>query len=500
MQQYFEIPSLDQTIRKAIVDGIVHRALNESGIAKAEIIYNDERFKTTHQVGSTEGEETTTAYAGTDRVYIGVVEERDEYARINRQIGMNVNIPFFANDDDQVHAVAGTCGYDVTITLTRHNQSEDELHRWVNRLNALQDMGRYSLMAESEAYYIIPKPALQLLNACYVAANTRVPKHESFPEYLRAYFGKEVTRVSNVAGGQESLAVRFAPTRVELVYSTEPPTWDKDENHYEAAFNIKFFYQPPEEVVVSCPYIINQTPLPDEWWPDIDGPWVSNEEFVRRSQQQQNLDGTWWVNEKRPLIQLPYLLAPKEQFLRLHYPAKHAPLPIFGTDVAFEEDNMVDPVVFNVADLPYRWNDALLPYIEHCRRIDRTGMTGMFRFLAFEEGALIEPRLYHWDNGNFQLLRRQNVTKNYFVLETVLSDWRDLDLWPLHLYPKAAEVLIKWLFPDWDTPDWWWDLPRLPPSVIDKIPRDKYRDRDYYLTIFNTGILTVEGVEDAEVE
>ncbi|QXO09498.1 hypothetical protein pEaSNUABM11_00074 [Erwinia phage pEa_SNUABM_11] len=500
MQQYFEIPSLDQTIRKAIVDGIVQRALNESGIAKAEIIYNDERFKTTHQVGSTEGEETTAAYAGTDRAYIGVVEERDEYSRINRQIGLNVNIPFFANKQDQVYAACGTCGYNVTITITRHNQSQDELHRWVNRLDALQDMGRYSLMAESEAYYLIPKPALQLLNACWVAAETRVPTHETFADYLNEYFGDEVTRVANVAGGQESLAVRFAPTRVELVYGTESPEWDKDENHYEASFTIKFYYQPPEEIVISYPYIINQTPMPDVWWPDIDGPWVSNEEFVRRSQQQMQQDATWWVNEKRALIQLPYLMCPIEQFHRLHYPSKATVLPVFGTDVAFDEDNMLDPVVFDVDDLPYRWNDALLPYINHCRRIDRTGMTGMFRFLAFEEGALIEPRLYYWDGDKFQLKRRQSVEKNYFVLETVVSDWRGIDLWPLHLYPKAAEVLIKWLFPDWDTPDWWWDLPRLPPSVIDKIPRDKLKDRDYYLTVFNTGILTIKGEQHAEVE
>lgn len=41
MQQYFEIPSLDATIRKPIIDGVIQRVLNESGIDTAAVVFLD---------------------------------------------------------------------------------------------------------------------------------------------------------------------------------------------------------------------------------------------------------------------------------------------------------------------------------------------------------------------------------------------------------------------------------------------------------------------------
>ncbi|EDI7383710.1 hypothetical protein CGA70_17420 [Salmonella enterica subsp. enterica serovar Mbandaka] len=497
MQQYFEIPSLDKTMRKAVVDGVVERVLNESGIERASVVFTDS-FNTAHQPGSTLGDETPVDYSAPNRVYVEVEEERDERARINRQVGLAAEIPFFHNPEDQVRAAPVRVMYNVTITLRRVGPSRDELLRWANRLDSLIDMGRYSTMTESEAYYLIPKPALKLLNECYIAAGTRVPKYDDFKAYLKAHFTPDVFTTGNVAGGQNVLAVRYAPTRIETVYDVISPTWDNDENHYETSFVIRFSYQRPEEVVITYPYIINQTPLPDEWWPEIDPPFVSNEEGVQRHQQQKNLDGTWWINESRQFLRLPYLLSPTEQFERTHSPLKAKLLHVFGTDVAFGEENMIDPEVCSIDDLPYVWNADMVPYIEHCRTIDPTGQTGIIRMELFENGQIIEPRFYHWENGVFSLRNREvHVEKAYYLTESAIHDWRNMDLWPLHLYPKAAKVLIEWLFPDLDCPDWWWDKPVLPPSVIDEITKFYRR---VLLTQFNTTIIAIRGADNAQGE
>lgn len=500
MQQYFEVSSLDTTVRKAVVDGIVQRVLNESGIEEPDVVYLD-AFNTAHQPDSTLGEETNVEYASTQRVYVEVEEERDEMARINRQLGMGNEIPFFNNPVDQVKAWPIRTNYKVHITLRRNSQSQDELLRWTNRLNSLIDMGRYSLVTEAEAYYFIPKPLLKLLNETYIASETRVPKYASFAEYLKAYVHPSVFVTGNVAGGQASLAVRFSPTRLEVVYDVTPPTWDKDEKHYEATFTIDFEYQKPEEVGCAYPYIINQTPLPDEYQPEIDPPWMANEESVERSDQQKEFDGTWWDNESRKLIRLPYLLCPAEQFHRVHTPLERIALPIFGTDVCFGEDNMDNPVVCTTDDLPYVWNPVLLPYIEHCRTIDPTGQRGVFRMELFENGILVQPSAYHWEGNEFSLKHTIDVTKGYFLTERVIYDWRGMDMWPLQRYPKAAELLIKWLFPDWDTPDWWWDLPVLPPNVWDEIEKQTVRpEKGLFLTVFNTTIIAIRGVSDVTSE
>ncbi|EPJ2512128.1 hypothetical protein ACTGOH_005093, partial [Salmonella enterica subsp. enterica serovar Bareilly] len=172
---------------------------------------------------------------------------------------------------------------------------------------------------------------------------------------------------------------------------------------------------------------------------------------VQRHQQQKNLDGTWWINESRQFLRLPYLLSPTEQFERTHSPLKAKLLHVFGTDVAFGEENMIDPEVCSIDDLPYVWNADVVPYIEHCRTIDPTGQTGIIRMELFENGQIIEPRFYHWENGVFSLRNREvHVEKAYYLTESAIHDWRNMDLWPLHLYPKAAKVLIEWLFPDLD--------------------------------------------------
>ncbi|MCT7476058.1 hypothetical protein N5V81_13825 [Escherichia coli] len=41
-------------------------------------------------------------YSAPNRVYAEVEEERDERARINRQVGLAAEIPFFHNPEDQV--------------------------------------------------------------------------------------------------------------------------------------------------------------------------------------------------------------------------------------------------------------------------------------------------------------------------------------------------------------------------------------------------------------
>ncbi|ANZ49157.1 hypothetical protein PARSHIK_76 [Erwinia phage vB_EamM_Parshik] len=507
MQQYFEVPSLDVTIRKAVIDGIVYRLLNESGMDKSDAVFLDS-FNTAHQPGSTLGDATDVEYASTDRVYVEVDEERDEMARINRGVGLNIELPFFHDETNGIKAWPIRTKYKVTITFRRNAQSEDELLRWTNRLNSLLDMGRYSLVTESEAYFVIPKPLFNLLNACWVASETRVPAYPTFKEYLAANFEETVGVVANDSGGQQTLMVRYSPTRVEMVYDVNPPAWSKEDNHYEATMTASFEYDRPEEVGCVYPYIINQTPLPDAYFPQIDPPWMENEDGVERSEVQTSFDGTWWQNERRQLIRLPYLLCPPEQLHRVHSPLEAKLLRMFGTDVCFGEENMSNPVVMSTSDLPYEWNPVLLPYIEHCRTIDPTGMTGVFRTELFENGLRIEPRLYHWQDDEFSLTREMDVHKAYFLTESVIYDWRGLDLWPLQKYPKAAELLIKWLFPNLDFPDWWWDLPTLPPSAWEEIEDKTTQDetgagtnrKHLLLTVFNTTIIAIRGTSNAASE
>ena len=489
MLQFYEVPSLDATYRKPVIDGVITRVLAEAGMANTTVIYNNERWNTVHQAGSTLGDETAPLHSGTERVTVEIEEERDEYSRINTTPGWDRATEFFSNSD-QVKAAPVLVRYNVTITMRRVG-SKDTLQRWVNHLDSLLDMGRFSLMTESEAYYLIPRPALVLLNECYVAANTRKRSFESFKDYLVDGFGEHVTVVDSITGSNSEFAVRAAPTRIQVVYDPMTPVWDKEDNTYVTDFVVRFVYQCPEHVQVVYPHIINQTPLPDEYFPQYDPPWSSNEEGVSRHIVQMLEDATIYDNFARILIKLPYAQCPEEQLLATHSPWRGKELAVFASDIVFEADNMTNPLVLETDKLDYEWNPAIKSYIERCRRVDPTGMRCLIRFCIYEDGVLVDPKRYRWDGNVLRLEGEVQLEKHYYVVESVLTDWRGVDLFLIKTFPLALWWLLTWLFPSLDIPENWWELEKIPASIWDEVNRITGADgKDQTVGAMRTGVAT----------
>lgn len=450
MYRYFEIPSLDTTVRKSLLDGIITRLLMESGMDPKEVVFTDPEFNTQFQAGATVGEQDQIAYALPDRMYIEVEEERDEMERIARGAGLNMEMLFFLNQDDQIRIAPVRTFYNVTISFKKKSRSRSVLLQEVNRFNALIDQGRYSMMTESEMYCILPKSMLQLLWDCWKTAEARVPRHPTFLSYLKAYFHPSVTKVSNVAGGQQNLAWLYHATRIEVVYDPQPPTQTKDENFWEMDFRVSFRYQRPEQFLVSYPYIINQTPMPEDWFPKPEAPWLSDEEGVWRSLYQLQQDRAAHTNEYPPLIRLPYLLSPKEQFEALRRPPEQEEIPLFGTSVAFGEDNMVNSDVLDTSNLPYQWAKEIREYIDYCRAFDPTGMVCMFRFKVYKNGSLVETKKYNWDGSWLQVKGEQDVRAQYYVTESLLLDltklpYPGIDI--INKFPGMKDWIADWLYP-----------------------------------------------------
>ena len=495
MIQYYEIPSIDVTVRKAVMDGIIQRVLNESGCNPRDVIFTDPQYENAHQVGSTLGDPVIATHAGSSKTYVEVQEERDEFSRINTVPGFDRQTPFFHMKTDDVAAQPVMVRYNVTITMRRNSPSGDELYRWYNRLNSLLDMGRFSLMTEAEAYYFIPRECVTLLAACYNAAQTRKKVFPDFKAYLKEGFNDAVFTTDSQAGNSKHLAVRYSPTRIQVVYDPIEPYPNKEETNYEAMLVIRFSYQCPETVMVSYPHIINQTPLEEQYFPQTDPAWMSNEEGVSRSLIQTLEDATVYNNFARILIRLPYSLCPIEQTHAIHYPDRDKELMIFASDIVFDEDNMTDSLILTTDALDYEWNPYIREYVEYCRKIDPTGQNCLFKFRLFEHGAMVSPSRLRWENNALFLKGDVKLEKKYFVTESVRSDWRGIDLYPLRLFPKALLWLIYWLFPNVSIPDEWWDAEKIPPSIWDKIEEETQKPNKENLvgpiTVLNTTIMAV---------
>lgn len=497
MQQNFQIPSVESTQQKAVVDGVLERVLQMTGIEREQIIFTDPHWNTAHQAGATLGEQTEVKYTGDNLITVSVEEERDEMERIARGVNLYVERKVFLDKDIQVSIAPVRTRYNVTVSLRRVSQSRDLLLKWTNNFNTILDMGQRSFITEAESYYYLPKNAIWVLWECWKASEVRVPRFEKFRDFLNNGLDDSVTELTDIAGTtNKAIAFRANHTRIEVVLDAMEPEWIEEEGVYHAEFVIRFVYQRPEEVRVNYPYIINQTALPDVLLPQIEPPFWSNEELVERSEYQRDLDGLAYFDRDIEWVRLPYSLLPKEQLERTHYPLKQWEVDVFASDVVFAEDNMVNPLVFRTEDLAYAWDPEIVRYLEHCRIIDPTGQSCIIRMRLFGEGAIVDPKRYEWKNGNeFWVNTNINVKHHYFVVESAIRDWRKLDLYPLHLYPKAAILLLRWLHPKFDIPKDWEDQDKLKPGDMDDIEdhikeTDGLEDNHIFFTVAHTSILT----------
>lgn len=466
MLQYFEIPSIDKTVRKAMLDGIVQRVLNESGVSLTDIVYTDE-YNTQLQPGSEVGEERELSFGGSSKTFVEFNETRNEMNRISRGVGLDIDIPFFHDKDTGVRCQPIGTLYDVEVTLTRRSRSKDDIQRWCNRMNSMMDMGRYSLMTETEFYYILPPPVLMLLHDAYVALNARTAKYPDFKSYLKAWFSDAMTVVSNVAGGQKTIAIQHALTRIEVVYDIEPPTEEKEEKYWSGTFRFTFEYVRPEEIVVAHPLILNQTQIHERWFPDPTPPWLSNEADVKRTdrrklQDASTIDGT---------INRPWLPNGDSGALGLVVPKDHE--VIFGSDLTFDPDNMTSPVtILGPNDLPFEYLPHVGEYIVDCitRYPDGTGC--LIQYIVYINNLPVKDGELEWVDGTLKYNGVIVIENTYYITVSVVVNWATIDYEKLHVickHAKVVEELVNALLPDYTFPPGMIDSGYVPPHIIDDI-------------------------------
>lgn len=484
MLQYFEIPSIDKTVRKAMLDGIVQRVLNESGMSLQDTVYTDE-YNTQLQPGSELGDERELSFGGSNKTFVEFNETRNEINRISRGVGLDTGVPFFHDEDTGVRCQPIGTLYDVEVTLTRRSRSKDDIQRWCNRMNSLMDMGRYSLMTETEFYYVLPQHVLMLLHDAYVAINERTAKYPNFKTYLKTWFSDAMTVVSNVAGGQKTIAIQHALTRIEVVYDMEPPTEEKEDKYWSGAFSFTFEYVRPEEIVVSHPLILNQTQIHERWFPDPTPPWLSNEADVKRSgwrrlQDTSTIDGVinrpWFPNGDDGALKL---VVPKDREV------------IFGSDITFEIDNMDAPasVVCN-HELPYEYLPHIADYIADCNSKYPDGTGCLVVYDIFENNLPVSKDKFIWIGDCLYYNGQITVENNYYITISVIINWVDMDHGKLHTvcdHPKVVDELARIVLPDYKFPPGMIDSGYVPPHIVDKIA-DEMKEKKHQDGVLKRGL------------
>lgn len=494
MIQYFEIPSVDEAVKKNMFDAIIARVLLESGISDSEVVYKADDFNSVRQPNSQLGQTTDISFGQSEKVYIEITEEPDESERVSRGVGLDRHLPFFANRKYGIYLTPITRRYDVEIELSRNSASKDRLQRWCNRLNSMLDMGRYSLMTEGEFFYVVPPNALGLLRDCYDTLTKRKKIYDSLAAFLTDGFKDNIFTISNVAGGNKSLAVRHKPTRVEVVYDIQGPKLDKKELGYEAGLSIRFSYEKPVEVLARHPTILNQSIMPEKWLPDINPPYLGDEYNVPRSQIQQGLDDV--ANYIEDMIGLPWLESGEDSFGGITIPDNNNNSPVIGSDVIFEDDNLVNPDVININKLPVTFNKIVIDYINCCIAKDPYGRNCIIKMMFFKDGIYLGPTAGTWDFDGWWTYKGEiEITSRYYYCITIINNWalvtNDM-VECLRKHPAFVKLIFEWFKKDKElVVDITKPLP-MPDleEVTDALTRNPREGLGYMLTVMNSTILT----------
>lgn len=498
MMQYFEVPSVDVSLRKAMLDGVVNKLLQESGVSDAEVVFTDDDNDTQAQPDSRVGHQHEISFGASNKVYVEFTETRNDDNRHARGIGLNREVPVFYDHKRDIQLQPVMTQYDVEMTIRRNSRSKDKLQRWVNRLNSLLDMGRASTVIDVEAYYFIPMPALELLHACWEAINGLDVQYGTYKDYLKTYLHKSVTVLSAQTGQQKRLAARFNATRIEVVYETSPITKEKQELQHHAELNVRFSYWRPDEMQCYHPVMMRQTYIADKWMPQKEPTYISNDEMAEISQTQ------WCYEElaKWGAVKLPYWQGGAKDALDGVTKARpDARYPVWGTEIPFSPDNMSNPAYILDAkkDLPYTWNEDILIYQDECRTKDSTGKNCIINMMIYINRHPVSWDDLYWKGSELYYKKDVNPDDTFYIVEQIVIDWSVMDykdLLILRDHPEAVDRIVNWLCPEVGLPDRltsgrvdWGDFD----NIVDTMTGDKARERYAsagMLTVMNTSILT----------
>lgn len=498
MMQYFEVASVDVSLRKALFDGVVNKLLQESGVADAEVVFSDDDNDTQAQPGSRVGEQHELSFGASNKVYVEFTETRHTDNLHARGIGLNREVPVFYDHKRNIQLQPIMTQYDAELTIRRNSRSKDEMQRWLNRLNSLLDMGRASTVVDVESYYFIPMPALELLHASWEAINGLDVQYPTYKDYLKTYLHKSVTVLSAQTGKQKRLAARFNATRIEVVYDTSPIVKEKQDLHHSAELTVRFSYWRPDEMQCHHPVVMRQTYIAEKWQPQPEPTYLSNDILAEISETQECYEEL----AKWGAVRLPYWQgAAKDALDVVTTPRPEATYPIWGVELPFGGDNLKAPcyVLDYKKDLPYKWGDAIQIYIDDCRAKDPTGKNCLISIVIHVNRAQLGWDKLKWEKDELYFLDDVNPDDEFYIVDRVTVDWSVIDykdLLVLRDHPDALDRILDWLAPEMEKPDRtvsgrveWEEFDK----IVDHFTGDKARERfrsSGMITVMNSSIIT----------
>ena len=464
------IDSLEETVGRPVALDISRQLVEATRLpSTVQFIYpgDEERVAITGSTIDNKHSEKT-VFPHEAQISLDVTEEVEEDNVLTRAVLYDENKPFFV---DQLLGIVIKPVYvhtNVELAFSARFVDKNAAIKWRSEMQNKIAMMRDTLLHKVHYSYIIPVPAIMLLQEIHRLRENQAGYGDTWEEYFKMAKAPNVTALTNVGGLVERLGVRETQQRIigQFDFKTEPEKGSKesDSDTWTITFTYKFAYDKPNAIVMEYPLVIHNQMLDQEYRPNRkDAPAPQLIDYKRQftnsfdyiHQLESDRDAERWKAQQKG-ISIPDF----DEFIPLSVPEGTYRIItwLIGLTVQDRRD------LINVKDLPgaggmdtkvYQFLIEELPFIGKETK-------SVFNVSVYENEIRLEERLFKVNpDGNVTGLDNYNLRKTYHVRLGIYYDLSLLDeaaLDRLRKHPDVLKTIINELFPNYKNLygfDWW---------------------------------------------
>lgn len=259
--------SVSRRVAKSVIDNVI-RICDIDKNTRVEIRGEQQ---VAAQPGSELGDESVTIRLQQDeRVIVTLRETYVDTEVINAEVRHPYAQPIFADPMIGVHIKPIYSNTEMELNFTYRAKSKSEALVWRDDIKVRMADNRQSHLHQVEYHFPVPNFCSKLLSHVYNLREAVAGYGESLGEYLKRYYTKRATVLTNQAGNQDNTLLVIAEKQlgVQGWFDFDLPVEEEKNEQgpsYLIQFNYKFSYNKPVELNVVYPQVVHNQLLSPEF-------------------------------------------------------------------------------------------------------------------------------------------------------------------------------------------------------------------------------------------
>lgn len=265
------LPMTYDSVSRRVAKSVIDNVIRISDIDKKCRVEIRGEAQVAAQPGSELGDENTQVRLAQDeRVIVSFRETYVDTEVINAEVRHPYAQPIFADPMIGVHLKPVYSNTEMELNFTYRAKSKQEAVIWRDDIKVRMADNRQSHLHQVEYHFPIPNFCSMLLKHIYTLREGVAGYGESLGEYLKRYYTKRATVLTNQAGSQEStlLVIGEKQLGVQGWFDFDLPV-EEEKNEggpsYLVQFNYKFSYSKPVELNVVYPQVVHNQLISPEY-------------------------------------------------------------------------------------------------------------------------------------------------------------------------------------------------------------------------------------------